>query len=132
MMGRALAVWMVMLAVAIGNGALREGWLIPSAGERAGHQLSTVLLCIAIVLLAVLTTPWIGPENRQQALLIGVFWVGLTLAFEFLGGHYAFGKPWSELLADYDVLNGRIWVAVLITTGLAPTIAASLRALAWR
>jgi hypothetical protein len=36
------------------------------------------------------------------------------------------------LRADDDILNGRIWVLVLITTGVAPPIAASLRALPGR
>jgi len=50
-------------------------------------------------------------------------WVALTLAFEFLAGHYLFHNPWDKLLADYDVLHGRIWPLVLIVTLLAPVIA---------
>jgi len=42
------------------------------------------------------------------------------LAFELVVGHYGFGKAWSELLADYDLRRGRIWVAVLVVTLLAP------------
>ena len=117
-----------MLVAAIANGAFRESWLIPRTGVQTGHQVSTVMLAAAILLLALATISWIGVTNSRQALLIGAGWVGLTLAFEFLAGHYAFGKPWSELLADYDVLHGRIWILALIATGLAPLIATSLRA----
>jgi hypothetical protein len=53
-------------------------------------------------------------------LVVGGVWLGLTLAFEFLGGHFAFGKSWSELFADYDLTRGRIWPLVLIATTLAP------------
>jgi hypothetical protein len=55
--------------------------------------------------------------------------VGLTLGFEFLIGHYVMHKPWAELLADYDVSSGRIWIAVLVTTLLAPLWAAGRRGL---
>jgi len=53
----------------------------------------------------------------------------LTLAFEFLAGHYLFHNPWSRLLEDYDVARGRIWILVLFTTLLAPRVCASLRTL---
>ena len=126
---RAAIVWVALLVVAIVNGALRETWILPRAGDHAGHQISTLLLSAAILLVTLLAIGWIGPEAMGQALLIGAGWVTLTLAFEFLAGHYALGKPWPELFADYDVLRGRIWVLVLITTGLAPLIAASWRGL---
>jgi hypothetical protein len=38
-----------------------------------------------------------------------------------------FRKPWNELLADYDVLSGRMWVLVLVTTTLAPLLTANMR-----
>ena len=45
------------------------------------------------------------------------------IAFEFLGGHFIFGKPWQELLADYNLFAGRIWVMVLIVTLMTPIVA---------
>jgi hypothetical protein len=51
---------------------------------------------------------------------VGILWAVLTVAFEFLAGHYAFGHPWPELLADYDLLRGRVWLLVLVTTLVAP------------
>jgi hypothetical protein len=59
----------------------------------------------------------------QDAWTIGVTWVALTLAFEFLGGHFIFGRPWQELLGDYNLFAGRIWVMVLIVTLMTPVIA---------
>jgi hypothetical protein len=53
----------------------------------------------------------------------------LTLAFEFLAGHYLFGNPWSKLLADYNLLRGHIWVLVLITTAFGPLLSAYGRGL---
>lgn len=70
-----------------------------------------------------IAVPWIGPRRPQDAWTIGVLWVMLTLAFEFLAGHFLFGKPWQELLADYDIRAGRIWVMVLIVTLVTPIVA---------
>ena len=50
-------------------------------------------------------------------------WLALTVSFEFLGGHFLFGQPWQRLLADYDLLDGRVWVLVLVVTALAPRLA---------
>ena len=38
--------------------------------------------------------------------MVGIAWVALTVAFEFLAGHYVFGNSWEKLLADYNVLRG--------------------------
>ena len=74
-------------------------------------------------------TPWIRPTTLQDAWVIGALWVALTLAFEFLGGHFLFGKPWQELFADYNLFAGRIWVMVLIVTLMTPAIAFTTRRL---
>jgi hypothetical protein len=121
---RAIAVWFVLLVVAVANGAAREGLIRPRLGERTGHAISTILLSAAILLVAWLTIGWLRPAAPLDALLIGGLWLALTVAFEFLGGHYLFGNPWSKLLADYNVLRGRIWVLVLVATVLAPLVAA--------
>ncbi len=123
MLRRVLVVWFVLLFVAIANGAVRVAWLIPRLGEYWGHVLSTVTLCAAILAVAWLTMDWLRPATSREAFLIGGMWLVLTVSFEFLGGHFLFGQPWERLTADYNVLAGRVWVLVLITTALAPVVA---------
>jgi hypothetical protein len=125
--GRALAVWFLLLVAAVVNGVFRERVLVPRMGSQAGHVLSTVILCVLILALTWLTISWIGPPAAKTAVAIGGCWLLLTLAFEFGFGHYGAGKPWSELLMDYDVLHGRVWILVLITTAAAPWLAGRLR-----
>ena len=124
MIRRALAVWFVLLVLASANGALREGIIIPAAGETAGRAISTVMLSAMILVLTWLTIGWIRPATSGEAWIVGALWVALTLAFEFLAGHYIFGHPWDRLLEDYNLPAGRIWVLVLITTAIAPWLAA--------
>jgi hypothetical protein len=126
-MRRSLAVWFVMLLAASGNGAIREGWLIPNLGDAIGRAISTLILCSLVLLLTWSTIRWISPRSTREAWMIGAFWVALTLAFEFLGGRYLFGKSWGELAQDYNLLRGRIWVVALVTIAIAPRVCASAR-----
>ena len=124
---RAVAIWFVLLTLAVINGVLRDFWLAPRLGDTTGRALSTILLCGLILLATWLTIRWIRPATAEAALRVGMLWLGLTLTFEFVVGHYGFGKPWPELLADYDIRRGRIWVLVLLVTFLAPLWTARLR-----
>ena len=105
----------------------RDPTLSPRLGDTVGRALSTVLLCGLILLATWMTIGWIRPATTHEALRVGTLWLALTLSFEFVVGHYGFGKPWMELLADYDVRRGRIWVLVLVVTFLAPLWTARLR-----
>ena len=124
---RAIAVWLLMLIIASANGALRQAVLIPAVGEVAGRAISTVMLAAFIALLTWVTIPWIRLRSTGEAWMVGAAWVTLTLAFEFLAGHYLFGTPWGALLEDYDVRRGRIWILVLIVTAIAPRVCAHAR-----
>jgi hypothetical protein len=126
---RAILVWCAILLAAIANGFVRQTWLIPKLGETAGHILSTVSLSVIVVLVAWMTIGWIAPASQQQALRLGILWLAMTLAFEFLAGHFLFGQPWHRLLADYNVANGRIWILVLVVTAVGPLLAAQFRGL---
>lgn len=126
-MRRSLVVWFAMLMVASVNGALREAVLIPRLGDQVGRAVSTLILSALVVLLTWSTIRWIGPRSKSEAWVIGGSWVALTLAFEFIAGHYLFGKTWPELTQDYDLLGGRIWILVLVTIAIAPPVCARLR-----
>ena len=126
---RAVAIWGALLIVAVLNGGVRDIWLSPRLGDTAGRALSTVLLCGLILFVTWWTIRWIRPATAGEALSIGALWLCLTLAFEFLVGHYGLGRTWSELLADYDLRRGRIWLAVLVVTLFAPLWTARLRGL---
>jgi hypothetical protein len=124
---RSVVVWCVFVVLAILNGALRNTVLTPQLGQFAGHIASTVILCAAILIVTWLTISWVRPVNSSEALLIGGGWVLMTVAFEFLVGHYVFRSAWTTLLADYDLFAGRVWVLVLVTTALAPLLMARSR-----
>jgi len=125
---RWLVVWCVFVVLAIMNGGFRDAVVTPRLGEFGGHITSTALLCGAIFAVTWFTIDWVRPLTSSDALLIGGGWAVMTVAFEFLAGHYVFGSAWTTLLADYDLLAGRVWVLVLVTLAFAPLLAARARA----
>jgi hypothetical protein len=124
---RALLVWLLLCLVAVANGTVRQFLLVPHVGAYAGHVISTLSLSLLILGVAWLSIGWIAPATPRQAWAVGALWVGATIAFEFLAGHYLFRNPWSKLLADYDVRQGRVWLLVLVATAVAPRWAAGAR-----
>jgi hypothetical protein len=122
MLGRATLIWFTILIVAIANGALREGLLKARLGDDAAHVISALLLSVAVFVVTRMTIRWIGPANHREAWSIGLSWLGLTVAFEFLAGHYLFGTPWPVLLNDYRLFEGRLWILVLASALLAPVV----------
>lgn len=120
---KAAAVWLVIAAIAVANGVFREGVLKRATGERIAHVVSTLILVSAVLIVAFGTRTWMGVNSITIAWLVSAGWLGATLAFEFVAGHYAFGNPWSKILADYDVRRGRVWLLIPATILFAEPLA---------
>jgi hypothetical protein len=123
-----LAMWKYVLAcvpmvfIAVINGAIREGWYGKFLNELQAHQLSTATGVLLFgIYIWVLVRLW-RPASAGQALIIGLVWLGMTVAFEFLFGHYVAKRPWRDLLHDYNLFAGRVWVLVLVWVTLAPCV----------
>lgn len=109
-----------MVFIAIANGAVRQFGYGKFLNELPAHQLSCMT---GIGLFFIYTwglSIYCQLESSRQALTIGLIWLGLTVAFEFLFMHYGAKVPWSQLLHDYNILKGRLWVLVLISVFLLP------------
>lgn len=124
---KATALWLLILALAFLNGALREVVLIPAWGRAPGLFGSGLLLSSAVLLMAWIGAPWYGPITGPQRWGIGVYWLLLTMTFE-TGINLVGGKPWNELLSAYTFKDGNLWTLVLLVILVAPTAAARLRA----
>jgi hypothetical protein len=116
----AVAVRLVFGLIAFGVGAVQEVLLRPRVGEPTAHAIGTpAVALVALVILAYIRRAHASCA-RADLLRIGLLWLVLTVAFEFGFFHYVVGKPWDVLLADYNLLRGRLWVLVLATVLLGP------------
>ena len=117
---RYLAAWLVLLVVAMINGGLRDFTYGQYVSELLSHQIS----CLSgIVLFAVVIRQYVvlwPPVSSREAWQIGLFWMALTAAFEFLFFHYVADYSWEVLLANYNMSAGRLWPLVLLWVAVAP------------
>jgi hypothetical protein len=60
--------------------------------------------------------------STQELLAIGMLLVVLTVAFEFLFGHYVDHASWEQLFTDYNIFKGHIWGVFLVVEFLTPFI----------
>jgi hypothetical protein len=119
---RYVLAWCILLVIAVGNGALREFTFAQAMPELRAHQLSTLIGSGFIGLAVWLIIRAWPPASGRQAFLIGLFWLVLTVAFEFFLGLVLAHKPLSLVLQDYNLLAGRVWPFFLLWLLLAPWV----------
>ena len=124
MESKAVLTWALMIPVAILNGLFRESVIRPRAGELRAHQVSVATGSTGF--LALVYALWGGEVARiedRDLLRMGAGWVVATILFEFSLGHYLRGFSWKQLLHDYNVRAGRLWILVLLVILFSPLIA---------
>jgi len=115
-----LGAWFAMLLVSVVNGVLRDFTYGRHMDELSAHQLSTAASVLLLGLLIRGYTRFCAPASAREAVFIGLLWLLLTVAFEFLFFHYAGGHSWSALLDNYNLMRGRVWPVVLVWIAIAP------------
>ena len=119
-MWKYIIAWVPMVLIAIANGFLRENLFAPRLSELQAHQVSTLTAVLFFgIYIWTITRIW-RPDSSRQAVTVGLIWLGLTVGFEFLFGHYVVGHPWSRLFHDYNLFAGRVWVIILVWVTSAP------------
>jgi hypothetical protein len=124
---KASGIWFLLVITAIVNGLIRENYLVDLAGTKLALPLSGLLLSVLVLLITSLLVPIFGSQDRKTYWGIGLFWVVLTLLFEFIFGHFVFGKSWSEIMQVFNIKNGDLFIFVLFVTAAAPSISAKAR-----
>lgn len=113
--------WFPMLLLAILNGAARDLGYKKLVGELTAHQLSTLSLLLLFAVYIGFVMRYFPPPTVTSTWYVGLLWLVLTLGFEFGFGLYR-GTTWAKLLADYNLVQGRVWVLIPIWVTIAPYI----------
>jgi hypothetical protein len=117
-----LLAWLPMTLIAISNGLIRELTYGKYLAELRSHQISTLTAIILFgCYLAILNHFW-PLQSIPESLIIGGAWLLLTVLFEFSFGHFIAQHSYAKLLADYNILAGRIWLLVLLWLAISPVI----------
>jgi len=91
-------------------------------GELQAHQVSTATGVVLFGLYFWFLTRLWSIKSARQAIFIGASWLGLTVAFEFIFGHYVMKNSWTNLFHDYNIFAGRVWIFLLIWIAIAPFV----------
>jgi hypothetical protein len=119
---RYLIAWFGMMGLAIANGAVRDVVYRARMGDRAAHQISTVILLLLFGgYFWGLFTVW-PLASVRQAWEVGTLWGVMTLAFEFGFGHWVAGQSWSVLLQAYRLHEGQLWLFVPLGVWIGPVV----------
>ena len=117
-----ILLWLVLAIIAIINGMLRETTYGKFLSELSANQISTVtgILFIGIFIFFIHR---IWPiKSKNQSWIIGFSWLLLTVAFEFIFGHFVAGNSWVRLLSEYNILAGRLWILFLTWITILPYV----------
>ena len=112
--------WLIILPFMIVNGIFRELVMKQLVPAQVAEIMS---VAIAIAILLVLTRYLLRPlagKSVPQLVRASVTLVVMTVAFEFVFGHYVDQKSWSELAANYEVWNGKLWPVALAVIAFVP------------
>src|SRR5215207_878046 len=108
-----LIAWLGGPVIGIANGVARELVYKDAVGDLTAHRISTGTAIGLFAGYFSLLQRRYPLASDAAALRVGAFWLVLTVLFEFGFGRGVDGKSWSELLADYNLAEGRLWPLVL-------------------
>lgn len=121
---QAVAIWIIIIPIAILNGALRESVLIKLGA--IALPLSGIILSLCIFAVAYFLIPKIPNCDKKEYIAFGIIWFVLTNLFD-LSMILIEGGNFLDLLEAYNFLDGNLWVIVVLTTLLSPIIVAKIK-----
>ncbi len=124
---KAAGIWLVIVLAAILNGTLREKILVPMIGSSMALPLSGISLAVLVFFVSLTFVPFIAASETKAYVIIGLFWLFLTLLFEFIFGHFVAGKSWQDIAQVFNVKKGDLFLLVLVVTAISPWLAAKIR-----
>jgi hypothetical protein len=86
----------------------------PRWGELAAHQIGMTTRIIYIFLLAFLMVRGAKEYHNRDPFFLGLFWIASWLAIEW-GGSLAMGRPVSDIVIGWNILDGHMWTYVLLS-----------------
>ncbi|HYF67862.1 MAG TPA: hypothetical protein VD884_06995 [Ohtaekwangia sp.] len=117
-----LIYWFPMVLLGMANGFFRQFVLNNYLDETAARQLSTLTLILLLTVYVYLIYNSLNIRSEAQALWTGVLWMFLTFLFETLLGFFVSGLSMSQIMREYDILEGRLWILVLLSLTCLPYI----------
>lgn len=91
----------------------------PRVGELRAHRIGMLTRIAYIFPFAYLLVTASGASTVGEYVLAGAYWLGLVLAFEWIGS-FILRRPVREILAGWHVERGYLWPYVLAAYFISP------------
>ena len=109
------------------NGILRGILLVPHVGDFRARQIGVFIGSLLILAIVYLFVDWIQARTARSLVVVGLFWLVLTLLFEIGLGRFVAGRSWPHVFSDFDIAHGGLLPFGLVVLTLAPLLASRLR-----
>jgi uncharacterized membrane protein len=117
---------MLMIVVETMNGFLREIFIAPAIGALRARQVGVGVGSLVVLFIAWACSRRLDARTTRSQLVVGGYWVALTMAFEISLGR-AMDQSWPRILSDYNPGQGGWMLLGLAIMFIAPMLAARLR-----
>ena len=115
----ATVLWMLMMLAETGHAFIREAFIGPMIGAHRAHKAGVLIGSLTVLLIAWAGARRLHAETLRSQLMVGSYWVVLTVLFEFSVGR-AMGLSWGRLLSDYNPLHSGLMLIGLAVMFAAP------------
>lgn len=99
----------------------------PRVGVLRAHRIGMTTRIAYVFGFAFAIPHFAGTHRPAQLALAGAFWLGMILAFEWLGS-FILRRPVHEILEGWHVERGFMWPYVLLAYLVSPLVAGTLTA----
>ncbi|MCC5828760.1 MAG: hypothetical protein JJU36_04875 [Phycisphaeraceae bacterium] len=120
---RGLVTWLVLLILMVLLAGIRQGLIEPALTELKAHQVGTVLAMLLAMIVVIAMSHWMGRAPWLLRWRMGLIWVVMTVIFEIIMVRILMGRPWSVVMDQYRIDQGRLWLLLLATLLIAPVVA---------
>jgi len=120
-------IWCIIAIFAVANGVFRVSFLEPYIGKTLALPVSGITLSIIVFTITFLSFKLFDKSSSLTYLLIGIQWVSMTLAFEFIFGHFVMGRSLQALFQVFNILEGNLFIIALLVTLFSPLLVSLIR-----
>jgi hypothetical protein len=117
-----LLFWLPMPFIGVINGIFRQVVILKYVNDFQAHQLSTFTLIALLAIYIYAVQKKLPIVDNKDAWITGSMWLLLTVAFEFGLGFFVSRLTFQQMLADYNIFEGRLWPVVLLSILILPVV----------
>src|SRR5437870_4795496 len=103
---RGLAIWILIVLAESLHGTARKLFLESYVGDFRARQIAVFTGAAIILLIALLSVRWLRANGTFELIRVGLLWLGLTVAFEWLLGRAVLKYSWERIASDYNLFEG--------------------------